>query len=62
VALKRIDDYFYADENGVIYFCVSDFLRINNLPDEPAFRRVVIDDLREIAGDMPILILEEADA
>jgi hypothetical protein len=55
---KKIDDYFYADDGGNIYFCVSDFLQTNNLPDEPAMRRVVIEDLRAIAPDMPIM--EEA--
>jgi hypothetical protein len=55
---KKIDNYFYADERGAIYFCVRDFIRTNNLPDEPAMRRVVIEDLRAIAPEMPIL--EEA--
>ena len=55
---KKIDNYFYADERGAIYFCVTDFLRTSNLPDEPAMRRVVIEDLRAIAPEMPIL--EEA--
>jgi hypothetical protein len=55
---RKIDDYFYADHRGAIYFCVTDFLRTNNLPDEPAIRRVVVEDLRAIAPEMPIL--EEA--
>jgi len=52
---RKIDDFFYADQDGRIYFCVRDFIQINDLPDVPAMRRVVIDDLRTIAPEMPIL-------
>ena len=54
-AFKKIDDYFYADDRGIIYFCVADFLRVNHLPDLPEMRDAVIDDLLKSAPEIPIL-------
>jgi hypothetical protein len=55
---KKIDNYFYADKSGNIYFCVSDFLRTVKWPDTPTMRRLVIEEVHDMAPWMPIV--EEA--
>jgi hypothetical protein len=53
--LKKVDDCFYLDESGQIYFSVSNFLHVNDLPNHPAFRIVVIEELLDVLPEVRIL-------
>lgn len=56
-AFTKVTEYFYIDDSGKVYFSVEEFLRVNDFPDTPKLRYVVIQDIRSL---MPgILILEE---
>jgi hypothetical protein len=53
--LKKVDDCFYLDESGQIYFSVSNFLRVNDLPNHPLLKIVVIEELLDIFPEAEIL-------
>lgn len=53
--LKKVDDCFYLDESGQIYFSVSNFLHVNDLPNNPLLRIVVIEELLDIFPEVQIL-------
>jgi hypothetical protein len=53
--LTKVDDCFYLDESGRIYFCVSDFLKANDLPNHWSLRLIVVDEVLEIFPEVLIL-------
>jgi hypothetical protein len=53
--LKKVDDCFYLDESGQIYFSVSNFLRVNDLPNHPLLKIVVIEELLDVFPEAEIL-------
>jgi hypothetical protein len=53
--LKKLDDCFYLDESGQIYFSVSNFLRVNDLPNHPLLKIVVIEELLDVFPEAEIL-------
>ncbi len=55
--LTKVDDCFYVDDSGNIYFCVTEFLKANKLPDDWSFRLIVIEELLGIFPE--VLILSE---
>jgi hypothetical protein len=57
--LKKVDDCFYLDDIGQIYFSVSNLLQVNGLPDHPVLRAVVIEELSDMFPEVQILEDEE---
>jgi len=55
-AFQKVD-CIWIDEDGNIYFCLTDFIRMNKLPDSQGLRMVIIEELREMIPDM--LIIED---
>jgi hypothetical protein len=53
--LKKVDDCFYLDESGRIYFSVSNFLHENDLPNNPVLRAAVIEELLDLLPEVQIL-------
>ena len=53
--LPWLDDCFYLDESGQIYFSVSNFLRVNDLPNHPLLKIVVIEELLDVFPEAEIL-------
>lgn len=43
--LRRIDDALYVDDVGGCYICISEFLAAQCLPDVPAIREVVLEEI-----------------
>jgi hypothetical protein len=50
----KADDCFYMDDKGTV-FSVSTFISLNELPDDPRLRSVIIDEIREMFPDVRIL-------
>jgi hypothetical protein len=55
-SFTKASDYFYTDAAGNVYFSVDEFIQMNELPDTPELRAIVIDYMQEILPG--ILILE----
>lgn len=55
--LTKVDYCFYIDEKRNVYFSVSDFFDVHQLPDAPELRRVVAEEMKDIYPE--IVILEE---
>ena len=53
--LTKVDDCFYLDESGQIYFSVSNFLRVNDLPNDPLLTIVLIEELWDIFPEAQVL-------
>jgi hypothetical protein len=53
--LRKVDDFFYVDDEDHAYFCIRDFLRLHSLPDNPAFRHVLIEELEAVFQGVRIL-------
>jgi len=51
----KVDDCFYSDDSGNVYFCVSDFLRVNQFPDDPRLKAVVIEELLDMFPGVQIV-------
>jgi hypothetical protein len=46
---------FHLDGAGQTLFSVTDFMRLNSWPDDPSRRSAVIETIREVLPDIPIL-------
>jgi len=55
IRLKKTGAFFYRDANGTKYFCVRDYLRKVKLPDTPTMRRIVIEEVQNMAPWMPLI-------
>jgi len=53
--LRQVDDCFYLDEAGQIYFSVANFLSVNALPNHPLLKLVVIEELLNIFPEVQII-------
>jgi hypothetical protein len=53
--IRELDDCFYSDGLGNVYFCVSNFLRANDLPNDPDLRIAVIEELLDMFPDVRVL-------
>jgi hypothetical protein len=53
--LTKVSDCFYSDDSGNIYFCVSEFLRVNQLPDDPSLRIVVVEELSDMFPEVRVI-------
>jgi hypothetical protein len=51
----RVDDCFCLDDSGNIWFCISNFLHANELPDDPRLILVVIEELLDIFPEVQLL-------
>lgn len=45
---------FYEDDKGTV-FSVSTFISLNELPDDPRLRAVIVEEIRELFPDVRIL-------
>ncbi len=45
----------FRQEGDTTFFSVAEFIRINNLRDDPQLRRVVIDEVRDIFPEARIV-------
>ncbi len=43
--LRRIDAGLYVDDAGGCYICISEFLAAQRLPDVPAVREVLLEEI-----------------
>lgn len=53
--VDETDTCFHLDDAGNPLFSVADFMRLNNIADEPQRRAFVIDEFRKQFPDIPIL-------
>lgn len=54
-SLEQADSCFHFDGSGKPVFSVSEFIRLNGLPDDPRLRKVIIEELLEVLPDVRIL-------
>jgi hypothetical protein len=50
----KADGCFYMDDKGTV-FSVSTFISLNELPDDPRLRTVIVEEIRELFPDVRIL-------
>jgi len=50
---------FYADNQGHLYLDMGKFLGEHGMPDAPAVRHVVWEEIREIFGDQEIIEISD---
>ena len=50
---------FYADSQGHLYLDMGKFLGEHGMPDAPAVRHVVWEEIREIFGDQEIIEISD---
>ena len=58
-SLTPLEPGFYVDEDGIVYFDINEFLRVNNLPDVPELRSMLLEELKAEFGEIIVRIIPD---